>query len=606
MRGVLGEGRESYMKKILARLKSYDSLFLANLILLGLWQVLRCPDLPGLYLDAVNPDYLAVQILFPQVNNLNWAVPYSGVPLLGQLYHGTFTIWLQLLVIGLCGKANMLTLRLTNMIYVIGICWVMHLILKKLKINKCVSFMMIDALILSPNVFSFVRTQYYIKLPGTLLLMLAIYFALLSGERNRHAFYLALSGILLGGAFYSYFIFLFFAPALLTICLVKTKKLCLKCLKDAFIWCMGFASGSVLYVIGYTDFIITSTGLEPYVKRTLVVVGGILLLAMVITLAYILVKKYQNDKMFHRCCLVVLCLFLLSGAAIIINLNYIIRSFTPMFNSLEIAGTAMGFTQRLKQIFFFWSGVMSNRFLESLMIDTTSSFMPLVPVFLLIVALSIVFFLTITKKLRRNAWKNIFIFGGLLLSYSLFCIPFASRMGGQHFTPVFFITWLMIILLLDCIWNSIINSNIKRVCLSLLVGTFFLWCAINSNLLQQNLEFSGGKNMYTDAINTLADNALSEKMGGTKNVYVFPEWGFMCGFDYLTMNQIPYKTDIDLNMLEEYINNGYGFKICTWDRENIEQYVELLNQTGIQNLSIETMPTREGETAFYILTGNIH
>lgn len=447
------------MKNIFARLKTFNFLFLANLIILGLWQILRCPDLPGLYLDAVNPDYLAVQFLFPQVSNPHWAIPHSGIPLLGQLYHGTLTTWVQLLVIGLFGKANMLTLRLTNMIYVIGICWVMYLILKRLKVNRHVTLLMIDALILSPNVFSFVRTQYYIKLPGTLLLMLAIYFALLSEEKNGHAFYLALSGILLGGAFYSYFIFLFFAPALLAFCLVKTKKLCLSCFKDAFIWCMGFIDGSILYVIGYGDLIITSTSLDPYVKKSLVMTGGILLLVIINMFIYILVKKYQNDKVFRLCYLVAFSLFILSGTIIIVNLNYIINFFVPRLNSLEITGTTMGLAQRFKQILYFWSGVMSNRFLEWLMLDTSSCFMPFVPIFLFITALCIVLLLTITKKLAGNAWKDILTFASLLLCYGLFCIPFASRMGGQHFTPVFFITWLIIILLFDRISVSLINCK---------------------------------------------------------------------------------------------------------------------------------------------------
>lgn len=593
------------MKNILARLKTYDSLFLANLILLGLWQILRCPDSPGLYLDAVNPDYLAVQILFPQVNNPHWGIPYSGIPLLGQLYHGTLTIWLQLLVIGLCGKATLFTLRLANIIYVIGICWVMHLILKRLKVNRIISFFMIDALILSPNVFSFIRTQYYIKLPGTLLLMLALYFALLSEQKNRHALYLTLSGILLGAAFYSYFIFLFFAPALLIMCLTRTRKLRLNCFKDAFIWCMGFGCGSVLYVIGYGDFIITSSNLGPYAKKVLVMAGGVLLLLAMTLLIYILVRKYQNDKIFHRCCYTVFSLFLILGAVIIFNWDYLKSSFAPMFSSLEIAGSAMGFTQRFRQIFYFWSGVMSNRFLEWLMLDTTSSFLPFMLIFLFLAALSIVLILTVTKKSEKSVWKDILTFGSMLLCYGIFCIPFASRMGGQHFTPVFFVTWLLAILLFDRIASSTISKNIKKACVSLLVGSTFLWCVINSSLLGQNLEFTGGKHMYSDAINTLAENALSEKSTGQNHVYVFPEWGFMCGFDYLTSNQVPYMLSVDTSMLGDYLNRDYGFKICSWERENVEQYVNLLNSAGISNLSIEQMSTREGQKAFYVLTGSV-
>lgn len=590
------------MKNILAKLKTYDSLFLASMVLCGIWQVLRCPDLPGLYLDAVNPDYLAVQILFPQTPNRNWAIPYSSIPLLGQLYHGTITIWLQLLIIGLFGKANLLTLRLANMIYVIGICWIMYLILKKTGANKIISFLMMDAIILSPNVFSFIRTQYYIKLPGTLLLMLSVYFAILSIDRQRHALYLALSGISLGVAFYSYFIFLFFAPAVLVLCLGKTRQLGLKRFKDAFIWCAGFGCGGILYVIGYSDFVITSTNLNPSVKKTLVVAVGILLLIMMLILVCTLVKKYQSDKIFYRCCLAAFLMILIFAVIVCANLHYVTDALLPNLSSLKIAGTSMGFMQRIAQIFYFWTGVMNNRFMEWIMLDTVSSFLPDMLVFLFLFVFGIACILTIAKKMDRSDWREILVWSGLLLCFGVFSIPFSSRMGGQHFTPTFFVTCMIFTLLLDRVWQKSSNHHIKRIS-PLLLGTFFLWCVINSNLLQQNLEFTGGKNMYSENINILAENALCEKKAGQNTVYVFPEWGFMCGFNYITMNQIPYMLSVDTNLLEQYLDKGYQFKVCAWDRENIEQYIELLNNAGITDLSLDTVQSREGEIVFYIIQG---
>lgn len=590
------------MKNILAKMKSYDFLFLASMVLCGIWQVLRCPDLPGLYLDAVNPDYLAVQILFPQNPNPNWALPHSGIPLLGQLYHGTITIWMQFLVIGLFGEANILTMRFCNMIYVISICWIMYLILKKMGTNKIISFLMMDAIILSPNVFSFIRTQYYIKLPGTLLLMLSVYFAILSIDRQRHALYLALSGISLGVAFYSYFIFLFFAPAVLVFCLGKTRQLGLKRFKDVFIWCAGFGCGGILYLIGYSDFVITSTSLNPSVKKTLVVAGGILLVTMMLILVCTLVKKYQSDKIFYRCCLAVFFMILIFAVIVFANLRYVTAALFPNLSSLKIAGTSMGFMQRIAQIFYFWTGVINNRFMEWIMLGTVSSFLPDMLVFLFLFVFGMACILTITKKMDRSDWREILVWSSLLLCFGVFSIPFSSRMGGQHFTPTFFVTCMIFTLLLDRVWEKAGNHHIKRIP-PLLLGTFFLWCVINSNLLQQNLEFTGGKNMYSENINILAENALCEKKAGQNTVYVFPEWGFMCGFNYITMNQVPYILSVDTNLLEQYLDKGYQFKVCTWDYENIEHYIELLNNAGITDLSLDIMQSREGEIVFYIIQG---
>lgn len=589
------------MKEILAKIKTFDFIFWVSIIILGIIQVFRCPDLPGLYLDAVNPDYLAVQMLFPQTTNPNWALPHSGIPLLGQLYHGTITIWLQLLIIGIFGKPSLLTLRLSNMIYIIGICGVMYLILKKLEVNKVISFLVVSALILSPNVFSFIRTQYYIKLPGTLLLMLSIYVAILSIDHHRHAFYLALSGIFLGIAFYSYFIFLFFAPAVLFFCLSKTKQLGLNCLKDTFIWCMGFGCGSIPYVIGYGDLIITSSSLAPSIKKAIVIMGGFLLIFVMILFLCVLIKKYQNDKVFRYCSFSVLALIFMFCIVVAINMNYITEAILPRLSSLEIAGKPMGLMQRIMQIFYFWAGVMNNFFLEWLMLGTPSSFLSSMVIILFLLMLTMAIILTIAKRLNKNDWKEILLWGNLLLCYGIFCIPFSSRMGGQHFTPTFFITCMIFILLLDRVWAKTNTQHIIGKVVPCSLALFILWSIINSNLLHSNLEFTGGRNMYSENINILAENALSEKNTGQNNIYIFPEWGFMCGFDYLTANQIPHMSYVDADMLREYLNSGYGFKICVWSHDALEQYMKLLESADIDDLTIDMMHTREGEIAFYIL-----
>lgn len=76
----------------------------------------------------MNPDYLAVQFLYPQIENPRWTLPHTGLSWLAQLYHGTMIVWLQSLVIGVVGEASILTFRITNAIYVMGICWCVYLI----------------------------------------------------------------------------------------------------------------------------------------------------------------------------------------------------------------------------------------------------------------------------------------------------------------------------------------------------------------------------------------------------------------------------------------------------------------------------------------------
>lgn len=342
----------------------YEYIFMIVLIALGLFQVYRC-EYPGLYLDSVNPDYLAVQILFPQIQNPSMIMPQTGFPMLGQLYHGTVTVWLQLLLIGLSGKASVFTLRLANMIYVFGICILMYAILKKLKVSLCVSMMMLFMMVMSPQVFSFVRTQYYIKLPGTLFLFISMYFLIEMCTKKKSAWCLILSGFFCGLAFYSYFIYLFFVPAMLVLCAVCSsidEKM-----KNSLVWIFGFCNGAVLYGLGYMDLMITeklkwSKNIVNVADFIIIIVGWVFL--------FFIARNYNKTK---KLIFIILLAVLLLSLLIAAKIGSVLEILLPWLNSLQIAGESMNFVQRVKHLFFLWQGVLNNRFSEGLMLNFSSS-----------------------------------------------------------------------------------------------------------------------------------------------------------------------------------------------------------------------------------------
>ena len=55
--------------------------------------VLRNNHLPGLYFDAVNPDYLAAKILAGN-KYINHFPPWDTFPILGNYYHGVMILTL--------------------------------------------------------------------------------------------------------------------------------------------------------------------------------------------------------------------------------------------------------------------------------------------------------------------------------------------------------------------------------------------------------------------------------------------------------------------------------------------------------------------------------
>src|SRR5437763_2902792 len=79
-------------------------------------------ELPGLYMDAVNPDYLAVRVLNPHhAEIVEWVLPGNyllgrRIPLLIALYHGSQTLWFGLQVYSLLGT-TLDRLRLEHVLF---------------------------------------------------------------------------------------------------------------------------------------------------------------------------------------------------------------------------------------------------------------------------------------------------------------------------------------------------------------------------------------------------------------------------------------------------------------------------------------------------------
>src|SRR5690606_14002659 len=87
--------------------------------------------LPGLYMDAVNPDYLAARTLNPELPNAVWIQPTVGVPVLGSLYHGVQNYYVGLPVFALLGF-NMIALRIAQGLFASGVLVMTHLVVRRI------------------------------------------------------------------------------------------------------------------------------------------------------------------------------------------------------------------------------------------------------------------------------------------------------------------------------------------------------------------------------------------------------------------------------------------------------------------------------------------
>lgn len=171
--------------------------------------IILCGNNPGLYLDAVNPDYISVQLAFPQTYQERWQVSW---PFLAQIYHGNVGVLFSYLVIKITGATSILQHHLLNGVYNYIIFIFLYAALKECGIREkiCKGVIIIGASMQSFFLLCF--TQFYIELPGSVFTMLAIYLLVHSVNKygeitNRN---LLCGSVLLGLAFYSYFNYFFF------------------------------------------------------------------------------------------------------------------------------------------------------------------------------------------------------------------------------------------------------------------------------------------------------------------------------------------------------------------------------------------------------------
>ncbi|MEW6342886.1 MAG: glycosyltransferase family 39 protein [Pseudomonadota bacterium] len=211
------------------------------LLMLIFWLgVLRQVELPGLYMDAVNPDYLAAQTLNPGLQNPAWVIPTAVFPILGSLYHGVQNYYVDLITFRLLG-VSVTSVRISQALFGAATVALLYLITVLATRNRIAAF--IGAALLATDIafIASFRTQFYIILGGEMWLFASLA-ALWYG--SRIGFFL--SGMFLGLATYGYFVLGFFGPAMLILMLSRPDR------KPA-VWILGCFVGVLPYVAGYAS-----------------------------------------------------------------------------------------------------------------------------------------------------------------------------------------------------------------------------------------------------------------------------------------------------------------------------------------------------------------
>ncbi|MDR1427548.1 MAG: glycosyltransferase family 39 protein, partial [Bifidobacteriaceae bacterium] len=219
-----GHGPRRRDKRLMLREARIDRALLLGLLAALAFTCALNIDLPGLYMDAVNPDYLVARV-FVHNDYPAWYLTSIGPPLLIQMHHGAITTLFQIPFYAVLG-GSVVTVRLLNWCY-LAVCLVFIYKLirlsgrarESLALSRSTAVLVGLAFVFSIGVVMSTRTQLYIMLPGAAMILASVYVCEKPGGRGGAR--LLVSGLLAGLALYDYFVFVMFVPALA--CMVLTS-----------------------------------------------------------------------------------------------------------------------------------------------------------------------------------------------------------------------------------------------------------------------------------------------------------------------------------------------------------------------------------------------
>ena len=228
--------------------------FLAVVVVYGA-VALQQIALPGVYMDAVNPDYMVVRLLNAHAEPITaWLLPgnylYDKAPILISFYHGSQQLWLGLPFFWLFGT-TVEGLRITHALFALGVLASLYALLARAAVKPWQAALACAALAIDPGFSYAFRTQSYITLAPAAWLFLALCCAQRGARAPaRWGRWLFAGGVLYGFAIVGYFIYAFFLPAML----LALRWWRPDGARPRHAWLLpaaGVALGGIFYPVGY-------------------------------------------------------------------------------------------------------------------------------------------------------------------------------------------------------------------------------------------------------------------------------------------------------------------------------------------------------------------
>jgi hypothetical protein len=506
-------------------------------------------DLPGIYMDAVNPDYLAVRILNWKTSFAPWVLPGNDVfghfTGLVSLYHGTQQLYFALPVFWLLGT-SVTSLRIAHALFALAILAAGYALLARSGVNKWLASGLCCALALDPAfVFAF-RTPSYITMAPVawLLLSIAALRSRVDASPAKIPTITFTGGLFFGLAVLGYFIYAFFTPALALAVLLwrapKERADGNHSVRLLAIWAVGTLCGCASYVLGCVLLARSQDGL---------------------TGLFAFVAGYVSDV-------------------------------NPFGAQQSLAARVVSVWQFTESIFYNW-------WHNAAMFDDYTPVPGAAIKTAMLLGLPALCLLALELGRRPNPALRLLI--GLEVSFLAVALVFGSRLGGHHFVALLPLSYFALAIALGATQWSAPQPFAARMQVSVTAVVLAALLVINvAGELHESdrLRATHGVGLYSDAI-----NHFGEDLRRTQNALVFlPDWGLFMPVAFLTGGHVDLVTTSDYAAARRALCAGRSIEVALIEGDRANRFRSWQDALDATPISVRDYRQLDGKVVFQVAT----
>ena len=511
----------------------------------------RDATLLGLYMDAINPEYLAVRVLNPAAIERTPAWVLPGVllaerfPVLaGSYYHGPLQYYFALPFYALLGT-GIEAARVVQAAYGLLLLLGLLAVARSWQLRALPVAVALVLLAIDPAFNIAFKTQAYnVTWPLALLLAAVALVGRWRGPDAPPRWQALVAGLLAGLAFYAYFVYLFFVPALVAIALwmLRTGGLPWRRAWGTIGLCaVGFCIGAAPYLLGYALVASASGGAEGMVAQHAARVARIAGSGNAFSLGPVEHAGRQARMLFN-----------------VVGDDWVTRMVLRR-DGYSLLGT-------------------------------------------LRVALLLCIPLALHAVLRATHRSAPVLAVALVLaaSFLLGTLPFGSRIGGQHYAVLLPLLYLGAAGGFSALAaDAAIGLRRTGLAVGLACATLLAADALATHArFGQELRATGGALRFTDAINRFSADALR---GPDTESYFFPEWGLMMPFVFLTGGERSVHAG-EATPARVAARACQGATVAYWEARDAKLAARaMLQARPALRADLRTYLRRDGEPALYLV-----